>query len=79
MNLSAVRQPLFETSDLNLASYLRCHRFNIENFRRENGKTVFMFEDTAELRRAIVEYANDGAVAVRSFCGTVRDLKAIIR
>jgi hypothetical protein len=40
----------FETSDLNLASFLRCR-----------------------------EFANDGPVPVRSFCNTLRDLKAIVR
>lgn len=69
----------FETFDLNLASYLRCSDFTITDIRRENGKSVFVFEDTAELRRAVLTYANDGPVPVRSFCNTLRDLKGIIR
>jgi len=69
----------FETFDLNLASYLRCCDFTITDIRRENGKSAFVFEDTAELRRAVLTYANDGPVPVRSFCNTLRDLKGIIR
>ncbi len=69
----------FETSDLNLACFLRCREFPILDIRREHGRATFVFGDTGELRQAILEYANDGPVPVRSFCNTVRDLKAIVR
>lgn len=69
----------YDTSDLTLASFLRCRSFTINNIRRQNGKTVFVFEDSALLRNAVLEYANDGSVSVRSFCSTLRDLKAITR
>ena len=71
--------PLFETSDLNLASFLRCRDFSIEDIKRQNGKTKFLFIDSAELHRAILDFANDGPVPVRAFCNPVRDLKAITR
>jgi hypothetical protein len=69
----------FETSDLNLASFLRCREFTIEDIRRGNGRTVFVFADSPDLRRTVLEFANDGPVRVRSFCSTLRDLKAIVR
>ena len=69
----------YDTSDLTLASFLRCRSFNISSIRRQNGKTIFIFEDSTQLRNAVLEYANDGSVSVRSFCGTMRDLKAITR
>ncbi len=69
----------FETSDLNLACFLRCREFPILDIRKEHGKSTFVFGDTTRLRSAILEYANDGPIPVRSFCNTVRDLKAIIR
>ena len=69
----------YDTSDLTLASFLRCRSFPINNIRRHNGKTVFVFEDSSQLRNAVLEYANDGTVSVRSFCSTLRDLKAITR
>jgi hypothetical protein len=72
-------QPRFETSDLNLASYLRCRAFTITDLRRDNGKAVFSFADSSALRNAVLEFANDGPVPVRSFCNTLRDLKAIVR
>jgi prepilin-type processing-associated H-X9-DG protein len=69
----------FETSDLMLASYLRCRNFTIQDIKRHNGKTNFAFADSPQLRQAVLDYANDGPVAVRTFCGTMRDLKAITR
>ncbi len=69
----------YDTTDLTLASFLRCRSFTINNIRRQNGKTVFVFEDSSQLRSAVLEYANDGTVAVRSFYSTLRDLKAITR
>lgn len=69
----------YDTTDLTLASFLRCRSFPINDIRRQNGKTVFIFEDSTQLRHAVLEYANDGSVAVRTFCSTMRDLKAITR
>jgi hypothetical protein len=69
----------YETTDLTLASFLRCRDFQINNIKRTNGRTTFVFEDTPQLRAAVLEYANDGAISVRSFCSTMRDLKAITR
>lgn len=79
--MSPVKPPAqtYETSDLTLASFLRCRSFAINDIRRLNGRTVFVFDDTPPLRSAVLEYANDAAVSVRSFCSTMRDLKAITR
>ena len=79
MKSSNASQPGFRTSDLTLASFLQCRGFAIAALTRENGKTSFDFEDSTELRGAVLEYANNGSVAVRTFCGTMRDLKAITR
>jgi len=79
MNSPEIGNRTYDTSDLTLASFLRCRSFTISNIRRQNGKTVFVFEDTSRLRDAVLEYANDGSVSVRTFCSTLRDLKAITR
>ena len=72
-------KPTYQTTDLTLTSFLRCKGFEIENFKQNNGRTLFMFQESPELRRAILDFANDATVAVRSFCSTMRDLKAITR
>ena len=69
----------YQTTDLTLTSFLRCRGFQIESIKQNNGRTLFSFDDTAELRTAILDFANDAAIAVRSFCSTMRDLKAITR
>jgi hypothetical protein len=79
MNQSETPRPAFETTDLNLASFLRSRSFEIEDIRRQNTKTIFVFHQSPQLHQAVLDFANDGAVGVRSFCNTVRDLKAITR
>jgi hypothetical protein len=79
MNSSTAAEPAFRTPDLTLASFLRCRGFEIAALNRQDGKTMFVFEDSTGLRRAVLEYANNGSVEVRTFCGTMRDLKAITR
>lgn len=69
----------YETTDLNLASFLRCRGFNIDDIKREGGRTTFSFNLSTELHDNIIDFANDGPVGARSFCNTVRDLKAITR
>jgi hypothetical protein len=79
MNTSKHTPLEYETSDLILASFLRSRSFNIEGIRRQSSRTIFVFDDSPQLRAAILDYANDAPVAVRSFCSTMRDLKAITR
>ena len=79
MNGPTTTRVSYETTDLSLASFLRCREFQIESIKRQNGRTTFVFADTPLLRQALLDYANDGQVSVRSFCSTMRDLKAITR
>lgn len=70
----------FETSDLNMASFLMCRSHHLIELRREkDGRSCFVFEDTAALHSELLEFANDGKVSVRTFCSTLRDLKAMTR
>ncbi len=71
---------IFETTDLNLASFLYCRNFFILDIKRlPDGQTALTFEDSEALRIAIVDYANNGVVPVRTFCATLRDLEAVTR
>lgn len=78
-SIAPALKPTYQTTDLTLTSFLRCRGFQIDNIRQNNGRTLFMFQESPELRQAILDFANDAAVAVRSFCSTMRDLKAITR
>jgi Domain of unknown function (DUF5659) len=79
MKSSTPSDSAFRTADLTLASFLKCRGFDIAALTRQDGKTSFVFEDSTQLRSAMLEYANNGSVPVRTFCGTMRDLKAITR
>jgi uncharacterized protein DUF5659 len=79
MQLSRDIPEAFEAQDLNLASFIRCRGFTVVDIRRENDKIIFVFQDCIDLRRAIVEYVNDGAIAVQSFCATQRNFKSLTR
>ncbi|HKG46322.1 MAG TPA: DUF5659 domain-containing protein [Pyrinomonadaceae bacterium] len=78
-SISPEIKPTYQTTDLTLTSFLRCQGFQIENIKQNNGRTLFIFQESPELRTAILDYANDATVSVRSFCSTMRDLKAITR
>jgi YVTN family beta-propeller protein len=78
-SISPTLTQTYQTTDLTLTSFLRCRGFAIENIKQNNGRTLFIFQESPELRRAILDFANDASVAVRSFCSTMRDLKAITR
>ena len=78
-SLSSESKQTYQTTDLTLTSFLRCRGFAIENIKQNNGRTLFIFQESPELRHAILDFANDEVVAVRSFCSTMRDLKAITR
>ena len=76
---SSTLNQTYQTTDLTLTSFLRCKGFPIVNIKQNSGRTLFIFQESPELRDAILDFANDAAVAVRSFCSTMRDLKAITR
>ena len=77
---SAAAMPLHETSDLTLASFLRCRGFEIAAIRRDDeGRTAFAFAESDALRHGILDFANDGPVGARSFSNTLRDLKGLAR
>ena len=78
-SVSSASTQTYQTTDLTLTSFLRCRGFQIDNIKQNHGRTLFIFQDSPELRRAILDFANDAAIAVRSFCSTMRDLKAITR
>ena len=63
MNSTETGNRTYDTSDLTLASFLRCRSFTIDDIRRQNGKTVFVFVDSSQLRNAILEaiYRDDHA------------------
>ena len=52
-------KPSYQTTDLTLTSFLRCRGFQIESIKQNNGRTLFIFQESPELRTAILDFAND--------------------
>lgn len=76
--LGGPRRSEFETGDLKLASFLYCRHFPFLDIKPGgDGGKICVFADTSELRYALVDYANDGIVPVRTFCMTLTDLQAM--
>ncbi len=70
----------FETSDLHLASFLHCRNFPLQGIKStSDGRKICVFFDSSELRYAVLDYATDGVVPVRTFCMTLRELTDMTR
>lgn len=69
----------FGTSDLTLASFLRCRDFRLQGIEAQGDRAQFVFADSPALRRALIDYANDAAVPVHALCETMRHLKSVSR
>jgi uncharacterized pyridoxamine 5'-phosphate oxidase family protein len=48
----------FRTSDIHEAVCLRCSDYDIKEFDVQNGKVYFVFENTAELHKTMLDYTN---------------------
>ena len=48
---------MYQTTDLTLTSFLRCRGFHIENIKQVNGRTLFIFQETPELRTIAPNHA----------------------
>jgi hypothetical protein len=50
-SISSGLKQTYQTTDLTLTSFLRCRGFQIENIKQNNGRTLFIFPESSELRR----------------------------
>lgn len=70
----------YKTSDLSLSAFLQALGHNIQEVFHKNGRGVFVFQDSAELRADILRWGNNEAVTirVRGFVNGIRDLKGLV-
>ncbi len=78
MKTTMNRATIFKTSDLDLASFLVAKNFKLQDIIRTD-RCYFVFTNSADLHSAMVAYANDDHVKVRSFLRNLRDLKALTK
>lgn len=70
--------PVFSTSDLQIAAFLKTNRMSLLEVQRDqSGRCQFVFRDDAEREKLLMDYANDGMIPVRSLLSAIRDLKGL--
>jgi len=73
------RTDLFETTDFYLACYLKCDGRRLTGIRRYDKRSVFQFENRADLEDVMLAfYNNEGSVRPRAYSAAIKDLKALI-
>jgi hypothetical protein len=70
----------YQTPDLNLSAFLRARGHQLLDVRREGGRGIFVFQDSDELRRDLMNWGNNVPVplAARAFVNGMRDLKGMV-
>ncbi|MEW6009577.1 MAG: DUF5659 domain-containing protein [Candidatus Omnitrophota bacterium] len=68
----------YSTVDFYLASFLKARGLKIVNVKKENGRSVFIFEDIRERENCVRDYYNNGLIEVGKFKSALQDLKSII-
>jgi len=72
-------EPLFESSDLFLCSFLKAKGLPFEGAKRGEGKRViFVFQRQSDLEDLLKSFYNDGLVPVLSFKSALRNLRDLI-
>ena len=69
----------FKSKDFYLASTLIHEGFEIEDYEKDDGKTIFFFADTPELRETVQRYFHDDiSLSPFQFQLSVKQAKSII-
>jgi len=68
----------FSTQDFWLASWLKAKGFKIIDVLKDNGRSIFIFEDKPDRDTSIKDFYNNGLIEVGLFKSALQDLKAII-
>ncbi len=70
----------YATTDLSLSAFLQTRGHKIVKVTNRDGRGVFVFADSRELREDILRWGNNEAVSikVRSFVNALRDLKGLV-
>lgn len=70
---------MFKTKDFYLAATLIDEQYEIQDHQIEDGKTIFFFEDTPELRQTVQNYFYDQlTVTPHQFQMAIKTAKSII-
>jgi hypothetical protein len=80
VNKQAEKNTEKQLSDIALVSYLACREFQIKRIRKTGEKSWFIFEQTEELEKEILDFMNRKAtVDPLKFAETLRNLKSLAK
>lgn len=68
----------YPTTDFWLASWLKAKGVNIIKVKKDNGRSIFIFEDRPDREDLIREYYNHGLIEVGLLKNAVQDMKSIL-
>lgn len=68
----------FATTDFYLSAFLKAKGIVLLNTEHEGRRTTFIFEDSDDRRKLVLEFYNNGEVKVNAFKNAIQDLKAVI-
>lgn len=68
----------YSTIDFWLAAYLRVRGLKLIDVKKENSRSVFIFEDTENRESYIKDFYNNALVEVGSLKTAVQDIKSLI-
>ena len=67
----------FETSDLNLAAFLKANKIPLVSTRRQQNKVFFGFNHP-DIQSIAMQYFNNGKVSASSYARALSELKTLI-
>jgi len=68
----------YATNDLYLASYLKASGLKLAAVQKDGRRSLFIFTDSPERPKLMMDYINDVPIGVASFVHALRDLKMAI-
>ena len=69
----------YSTSDISLASYLKCLKYEILDIKKEGSKLTLIFKDKENRKKDTLDFFNNsGTVEPNLFAKAMHDLKGLI-
>jgi hypothetical protein len=69
---------LYKTPDLYLSAYLLTKGITLTGTERAEGRTLFLFQDTGEVKELLQQYYGNALIPALSFKSSLRELKSLL-
>ena len=68
----------YSSNDFYLSAWLKAKGLRLLGTEKDGRRATFLFEDSTDRRRLVLDFYNDGDVKVNAFKNAIQDLKAIV-